>query len=55
MKNGTILFIKQCEENIYDIMENLINEKFTYNAEKGKNCYLIKNKKMERHEKFKLY
>ena len=55
MKNGTILFINQCEENIYDIMENLINEKFTYNAEKGKNCYLIKNKKIERHEKFKLY
>ena len=55
MKNGTILFIKQCEENIYDIMENLINEKFIYNAEKGKNCYLIKNKKIERHEKFKLY
>lgn len=33
MKNGCILFIKQCEENIYNILENLINEKFTYNPE----------------------
>ena len=55
MKNGSVLFIKQCEENIYNIMENLINEKFTYNAENGKNSYVIKNKKMAKSEKFKLY
>ena len=55
MKNGSVLFIKQCEENIYNIMENLINEKFTYNPENGKNSYIIKNKKMAKSEKFKLY
>ena len=55
MKNGCILFVNQCEENIYNILENLVNEKFSYNAEKGKNCYIIKNKKMEKSEKFKLY
>ena len=55
MKNGNVLFIEQCEEGIYDIMENLIQERFTYNAEKGKNCYLIKNKKIEKNPKFKLY
>ena len=55
MKNGNVLFIEQCEEGIYDILENLIQEKFIYNAEKGKNCYLIKNKKMEKSPKFKLY
>ena len=55
MKNGSVLFIEQCEEEIYSIMENLIQEKFSYNAEKGKNCYLIKNKKIEKNPKFKLY
>ena len=55
MKNGSILFINQCEEAIYNTLENLVNEKFTYNAEKGKNCYLIKNRKMVKSEKFKLY
>ena len=55
MKNGSVLFIEQCEEGIYDIMENLILERFTYNAERGKNCYFIKNKKMEKNPKFKLY
>ena len=55
MKNGCILFIDQCEENIYSILENLITNKFSYNAEKGKNCYLIKNKKMEKSDRFKLY
>ena len=55
MKNGSVLFIEQCEEEIYNIMENLIKEKFTYNAERGKNCYLIKNKKIEKNPKFKLY
>ena len=48
MKNGNVLFIEQCEEGIYDIMENLIQERYTYNAEKGKYCYLIKNKKIEK-------
>jgi hypothetical protein len=55
MRNGSILFINQCEEAIYNALENLVNEKFTYNAEKGKNCYLIKNRKMVKSEKFKLY
>ena len=55
MKNGSVLFIEQCEEEIYNIMENLIKEKFSYNAERGKNCYLIKNKKIEKNPKFKLY
>ena len=55
MKNGIILFIKQCEENIYNILENLINEKFSYNPETGKNSYIIRNKKMAKHERFKLY
>jgi hypothetical protein len=55
MKNGNVLFIEQCEEGIYDILENLIQERFTYNAEKGINCYLIKNKKIEKNPKFKLY
>ena len=55
MKNGSILFIKQCEESIYDYLENLINEKFSYNAEKGRNAYLIKNKKMVKSDRFKLY
>ena len=55
MKNGNVLFIEQCEEGIYDIMENLIQERYTYNAEKGKYCYLIKNKKIEKNPKFKLY
>ena len=30
-------------------------DKFIYNAEKGKNSYVIKNKKMELNPKFKLY
>ena len=55
MKSGNILFIEQCEENIINIMENLIYEKCSYNSQKGKFCYLIKNKLMEKHEKFKLY
>ena len=55
MKNGSILFINQCEEAIYNIMENLVNEKFSYNSEKGKNCYLIKNRKMVKSDKFRLY
>ena len=55
MKSGSILFIKQCEENIYNILQNLIDEKFSYNAISGKNCYLIKSKKIDRNERFKLY
>ena len=55
MKNGSVLFIEQCEEGIYNIMENLIQERYTYNAERGKYCYLIKNKKIEKNQKFKLY
>ena len=55
MKSGSILFIKQCEENIYNILQNLIDEKFSYNPNNGKNCYLIKNKKIDRNERFKLY
>ena len=55
MKNGTIIFIKQCEENIYNILQNLIDEKFSYNSNNGKNCYLIKNKKIDKNERFKLY
>ena len=55
MKNGSVLFIEQCEEGIYDIMENLIENKFTYNAQNGKNCYIIKNKKIDKNPKFKLY
>ena len=55
MRSGNILFIEQCEEGIYNIMENLITEKFIYNAETGKNSYIIKNKKMIKSPKFKLY
>ena len=55
MKNGNDLFIDECEENIYDIFENYINDKYGYNAKKQKNCYLIKNKKIDKDEKFKLY
>ena len=55
MKGGSILFIKQCEENIYNILQNLIDEKFSYNPNNGKNCYLIRNKKIDKNEKFKLY
>ena len=55
MKSGSILFIKQCEENIYNILQNLINEKFSYNSISGKNCYFIRNKKIDRNERFKLY
>ena len=55
MKNGSILFIEQCEEGIYDIMENLIENKFIYNKQNGKNCYIIKNKKIEKNPKFKLH
>ena len=55
MKSGSILFIKQCEENIYNILQNLIDEKFSYNPNNGKICYLIKNKKMDRNERFKVY
>ena len=55
MKSGNIFFIEQCEENIVNILENLIYEKFSYNPKTGRNCYLIKNKLLERNEKFKLY
>ena len=55
MKSGSIIFIKQCEENIYNILQNLIDEKFSYNSNTGRNCYLIKNKKIDKHERFKLY
>ena len=55
MKNGSELFIDQCEENISDIFENYINEKSGYNAKTGKRSYLIKNKKLDKHENFKLY
>ena len=55
MKTGSILFIEQCEEGIYNIMENLINDKFIYNAESGKNSYLIRGKKIIKNPKFKLY
>ena len=55
MKNGSVLFIEQCEEDIYHIMENLINDKFIYNAESGKNSYLIRGKKIIKNPKFKLY
>ena len=55
MKNGNDLFIDECEENIYDIFENYINDKYGYNAKTQKNCYLIKNKKIDKDEKFKLY
>ena len=46
MRNGNVLFIEQCEEGIYNIMENLITDKFIYNVESGKNSYLIKGKKI---------
>ena len=55
MKNGNELFIDQCEENIYDIFENYINEKYGYNAKTQKKFYIIKNKKLDKHENFKLY
>ena len=55
MKNGSVLFIEQCEEDIYHIMENLINDKFIYNVESGKNSYLIRGKKIIKNPKFKLY
>jgi len=55
MKNGSVLFIEQCEEGIYNIMENLITDKFIYNAESGKNSYLIRGKKIIKNPKFKLY
>ena len=55
MRNGNVLFIEQCEEGIYNIMENLITDKFIYNAESGKNSYLIKGKKIIKNPKFKLY
>ena len=55
MKSGNILFIEQVEENIINIMENYIYEKSIYNGQKGKYCYLIKNKLLEKHDKFKLY
>ena len=42
MKSGSILFIDQCEENIYDIFENLINERSGYNAKTQKRFYMIK-------------
>ena len=44
MKNGNILFIENVEENIYNILINLIQDKFTYNAEKGLNNYVIRGK-----------
>ena len=55
MRNGSVLFIEQCEEDIYNIMENLIIDKFIYNAESGKNSYLIRGKKIIKNPKFKLY
>ena len=55
MKNGNELFIDQCEENIYDIFENYIKEKSGYNAKTKKKYYVIKNKKFDKDEKFKLY
>ena len=55
MKSGSILFIDQCEENIYDIFENLINERSGYNAKTQKRFYMIKNKQIDKHEDFKLY
>ena len=55
MKNGHELFIDQCEENVYNIFDNLINEKSGYNAKTQKRFYLIKNKKIDRHPNFKLY
>ena len=55
MKNGNILFIDQCEENIYDIMENYINNKYTYNPKTGRDSYLIKNKKIDKDPNFKLF
>ena len=55
MRNGSVLFIEQCEEGIYNIMENLILDKFIYNAESGKNSYLIRGKKIIKNPKFNLY
>ena len=55
MRNGSVLFIEQCEEGIYNIMENLILDKFIYNAESGKNSYIIRGKKIIKNPKFKLY
>ena len=55
MKNGNELFIDECEGNIYNILENYINDKYGYNAKTQRNYYLIKNKKIDKHEKFKLY
>ena len=55
MKSGNILFIEQVEENIVNIMENYIYEKSIYNGQKGKFCYNIKGKLLEKHDKFKLY
>ena len=55
MKNGNILFIENVEENIYNILINLIQDKFTYNAEKGLNNYVIRGKNCLRNKKFKLY
>jgi len=55
MRNGSVLFIEQCEEGIYNIMENLILDKFIYNTESGKNSYLIRGKKIIKNPKFNLY
>ena len=55
MRSGSFLFIDQCEENIYDIFENLINEKSGYNAKTQKRFYIIKNKKIDKDENFKLF
>ena len=55
LKGGVILFIDNCEGNIYHILDNLIIDNSTYNSEKGRFCYEIKDKKMEKNNKFKLY
>ena len=56
MKNGIIVFVDQCKNEITSLLNNVICDEFTYqNGDKSRKMVVIDNKKFLRNENFKLY
>ena len=54
LKNGGILYIDQVEAKIFDVLKNIIIDN-NISTERNKKAYMLRGKKIEKNEKFKLY
>lgn len=54
MKNGSILFIDQCDDEVIDLLRNVIND-VNIGMDMKKRIYQINGKTVEKNEKFRLF